>query len=258
MEVPRDDPAPRRESLERWVAQQAERGASPERPTSGLARARLRLAAGAARARPAYWLPRFADRLLDRGPGTSVPAIGPEHAHPDRNLYGASAWHVLPRALRYTGVSESDVFVDFGCGKGRVLQQAAKRPFRRVIGVEISPALAAAARRGLAARRSRRRGPDVQVVVSDAADFRVPDDMTIAYLFHPFRDETLDAVLRNVVDSLDRNHRTVHLIYVHPSQPAHVLATGRFRLVEEQRSRLLDATLSRHPSLCRASIFEGR
>jgi hypothetical protein len=127
-----------------------------------------------------------------------------------------------------------------------------------VIGVEISPALAAAARSGLAARPSRHRGPDIQVVVSDAADFRVPDDMTIGYLYRPFRDETLDAVLRNIVDSLDRNHRTVHLIYVSPEQPAKVLATGRFRLVEEQRSRLLDAALSRHPSLCRASIFEAR
>ena len=103
-----------------------------------------------------------------------------------------SAWHMLPQALRYTGVSDSDTFVDFGCGKGRVVHQAARRPFRRVIGVEISPVLAEIARTNLAARRHQHRCRNVEIVVSDVMEFRVPDDLTIGYLFHPFRGETFE------------------------------------------------------------------
>ena len=84
-----------------------------------------------------------ASRRLDRGLNTSGSAWEPEHDHPDRTNYLPSPWHVLPRALRYVGVSDRDVFVEFGCGKGRVVHQAARRPFRRVVGVEISPVLAA-------------------------------------------------------------------------------------------------------------------
>jgi SAM-dependent methyltransferase len=56
---------------------------------------------------------------------------------------------------------DRDVFVDVGCGKGRVLVMAAQFPFRRVIGVEVSPTLAAAAAANVA--RVRRRCDDVTV-----------------------------------------------------------------------------------------------
>ena len=147
-----------------------------------------------------------------------------------------SPWWTLPRALRFLGVSDRDTFVDFGCGKGRVVHQAAKRPFRRVIGVEISPALAEIARANLATRRHQHRCPNVEIVVADAKEFRVPDDLTIAYFWHPFTGETLEAVLRGIVDSIDRHPRPVRLIYLGHHR-AEVLATGRFRLLKEHRTR---------------------
>ena len=85
----------------------------------------------------------------------------------------------------------------------------------------------------------------------DVTDYRVPDDLTIGYLFHPFRDETLDALLQKIVDSIDRQPRRVRLIYAHPVQDSQLLATGRFRLLKEQQSRLLDTYTSR------AKIFES-
>jgi SAM-dependent methyltransferase len=178
---------------------------------------------------------------LDRGLDTSSEAHEPEHAHPDRLHYAASSWHVLPRALRYLGVSDRDTFVDFGCGKGRVVHQAAKWPFRRVIGVEISPGLAEVARAAVAARRHQHRCRNVEIVVSDVHHFRVPDDLTIGYFYHPFTGETFETVLRNIVDSIDRHPRRVRLIYVLPVHRPQVLATGRFRSLKSQHTRLLDA-----------------
>lgn len=140
MDPPPDDAAARREELERWAQEQQRQLSEPAGPV----RLRTRLVAPLGRGLRSAdrALDTLADRLLGRGLDTSGWTWVPEHEHPDRSRYLPTAWHVLPRVLRYVGVSDSDVFVDFGCGKGRVVHQAAKRPFRRVIGVEISPDLA--------------------------------------------------------------------------------------------------------------------
>jgi SAM-dependent methyltransferase len=258
MDDPPRDPDARREWLEHWVEEQAEKGqlhqAAPPlrlRTRLRLAADRLRRAPGRASARLKQWCQSVVGLVLDRGLDTSGQAVEPEHDHPDRVRYLPSDWHVLPRALRYLGVSDRDTFVDFGCGKGRVVHQAARRPFRRVIGVEISPVLAEIARNNLAARGHQHQCSAVEIVVADAAEYRVPDDLTIAYFDQPFTAETFDAVLRNIIDSIDRRPRRVRLIYVCPQDRAQVLATGRFRLLKKQRSRLLDTPLSR------AEIFES-
>jgi predicted RNA methylase len=198
-------------------------------------------------------LERFADRLWGRGLDTS----GAVHLHDylldDRVHYVPSAWHVLPRALRHVGVSDRDTFVDFGCGKGRVVHQAARRPFRRVIGVEISPELAESARTALAARAGQHRCRNVEIVVADVAQFRVPDDLTIGYLFRPFGEKTLETVLRGIVESLDRHPRRVRLIYMWPTDDARsmILATDRFRLAKEMSSGLVNRRSAR------VAIFES-
>jgi SAM-dependent methyltransferase len=254
------DPAARREWLERWAAEQERRISARTAPSPR----RIGPAPDAERIRRAFtrwqWqvvsasrrfaLPVFR-RVLDRRLNTSGDSYQPEHDHPDRRYYVASAWHVLPRALHYLGVSDRDTFVEFGCGKGRVVHQAARRPFRRVIGVEISPVLAEIARAGLAARRHQHRCGDVEIVVSDVTEFRVPDDLTIGYSFDPFSNETFDAILRGIVDSIDRAPRRVRLIYVHPWQGSRVLSTRRFRLLKELRGGLRDARVYR------AAIFES-
>jgi SAM-dependent methyltransferase len=242
-----DDPEVRQEWLAGWADEQQRRlDAQP------LSRAQLlRIQATVAYRRIGLQLSWHADRFLDRHLATRGIVTESEHTEPDRVAYVPSSWHVLPRALRYLRAGEQDTFIDFGCGKGRVVHQAARRPLRRVIGVEISPALSAMARATVAAGRDRHRCRDVRIVTCDATRYDIPDDLTIAYLFDPFRGAILDAVLENIVASMDRRPRTVRIIYVHPSNAGRVLATGRFRLVKEQRGGLRDRRTSR------AAIFQS-
>jgi SAM-dependent methyltransferase len=242
-----DDPAARQDWLEHWAAEQQRR--IDEGPVPITRQIRKALAAAPAQLEAAST--QYVNRLLDRGLDTSGDSDEPEHAHSERVRYVPVAWHVLPRALHFVGVRRDDTFIDFGCGKGRAVHQAAMRPFRRVIGVEVSPPLAQIARAGLAARGHRHRCRDVQIVVCDAAEFPVPDDLTVAYFFDPFHGATLDTVLGHIVESIDRRPRRVSLIYVHPQHARQVLATGRFRLVKEQRGGLRDTRVNR------AAIFES-
>ena len=243
-----DDPVARKLWLEQWAAEQEKRLGPRELPFPR----RMRLAVAKKVEHFVKRTERYAERVFDRGLHTGEMVLDdPEHAVDNRVAYVASEWHVLPRALRYLGAGEQDVFVDFGCGKGRVVHQAARWPLRRVIGVEVSPDLAAFARNLLAARSHEHRCASVEIVVCDAAGFPIPDDLSIAYFYDPFRGEILDAVLRNIIESIDRRPRRVRLIYVHPREGARVLATQRFRLLKEQRGGLRDIRVGR------AAIFES-
>jgi SAM-dependent methyltransferase len=127
------------------------------------------------------------------------------------------------------------VFADFGCGTGRIVHQAAKRPLKKVIGVEVIPEVAARARSLVAAQRGKYRCQDVEIVTCDMATFRVPDDVTIAYLgqVQYLRADELEALLRNLIQSIDRTPRRLRLIY-YPIPAPSISDTGRFRLLPDR------------------------
>ncbi|OFW03190.1 MAG: hypothetical protein A3I61_01445 [Acidobacteria bacterium RIFCSPLOWO2_02_FULL_68_18] len=138
-------------------------------------------------------------------------ALGYESA--EWSEYGASTYGNIRRIMRAMEVDpDRDVFVDFGCGKGRVVIAAAFYPFARVIGVERSPALGDAARRNVERARSRLACPRIDIVTADASAYDVPDEATIIYFASPFSGATLDTVLDNVKASLVRSPRRLRVV----------------------------------------------
>ena len=149
----------------------------------------------------------------------------------EREGYEGSGWLDLRRMLRRGEVGPEDVFLDLGSGKGRVVLLAARHPFAKVIGVEISEALTAVARRNLVQSRHRRRCGSVELVTADALDYPIPDEVTVVYLYNAFRGATFDAVIGNLIASVDRRPRCVRLIYLNPQEHERLVGTGRIRLV---------------------------
>jgi hypothetical protein len=185
---------------------------------------------------------RAAKLIWERGLPTSTdPYVRLEDvglASPGRNDYQASRWRWLRRALRGCEITRDDVLVEFGSGMGRVVYVAARRyPFGRVVGVEISQEFNDVALKNLEHERHRLRCQNVEIVTADAVEFVVPDDMTYAYLFNPFKAEIFAAVIENIVASLDRRPRRVTLCYAYPAMEEAVLATGRFTRVRSLRPR---------------------
>jgi SAM-dependent methyltransferase len=170
--------------------------------------------------------------------------------HPDRQSYIPSAWWVLRWLLPVSDVNADDVLVEFGCGKGRIVLDAARRyQFSRVVGVELSPELSDVAR-SLVSSSGRLRCPDVRIETADATQFEIPDDVTFAYMFNPFTGDVFQSVLDNIVASLERAPRRLRLIYVNPICHDQVIATNRFRC-----TRMVHT--SRLVSLVRAGIYES-
>lgn len=176
-------------------------------------------------------------RLVDVGLG-----------HSERVDYTPLPWRALPRIL--PPVKPDDVFVDLGVGKGRVLCQAARYPFARCIGVEISDEMAEIARTNLTTMR-RRRARSVDVITADATRWPIPDDVSMAFLNNPFIGELFVRTVDNLIASVDRLPRLLRLIYVNPWEHDVLIGTGRFRLVQEWRVRR-----DREPPLNLARLYE--
>lgn len=191
------------------------------------------------------FLRRAADRLYGRDIDTLKPEVDLQHFDPDRLAYFPSGWHYLRRALHHREVGPADVFIELGAGKGRVLCQAARYPFRRVIGVDISPQLIDIARENIERRRDRLRCQDVELVVADLATFDIPDEVTVAYLYHPVAGAPFQAMVDRMLASLDRAPRRLRVIYACPSLGQALVDTGRFRLIKRSRGDLRDRMHSR-------------
>ena len=55
--------------------------------------------------------------------------------------YESSPYLHISKILRSLKIGKKDVFVDMGCGKGRIMLIAGKYPLKRIIGVDISDEL---------------------------------------------------------------------------------------------------------------------
>jgi SAM-dependent methyltransferase len=127
---------------------------------------------------------------------------------------------------------ERATFVDAGAGMGRVVLLAARRPFRAVIGVEISPALVEIARENLATVRDPKRvATDVKIVRADAARYKFPRGDLVIFLYNPFRGPVLDDVLVSL--RAPGEHREIVLLYHTPVERATIEATEAFELIDD-------------------------
>jgi SAM-dependent methyltransferase len=109
------------------------------------------------------------------------------------------------------------VFIDLGSGKGRTLLMASDYPFRRIVGVELFPALHRAAQENLSKYRSEaQKCFALESICADATEFSFPAEPTVLYLFNPFPEFGLRRMMANLEESLRRNPRAVYVLYHNP------------------------------------------
>ncbi len=128
-------------------------------------------------------------------------------------------FHEMLEAVRRQSDSDFDdfVFLDLGSGKGRTLLMASDCPFRRIVGVELLPALHQAAQDNLNKYRSESQKCFVlESVCGDATEFLFPAEPMVLYLFNPFPEAGLRRVMANLEQSLRAHPRAVYVLYHNP------------------------------------------
>ncbi len=123
-------------------------------------------------------------------------------------------------------------FIDLGCGKGRALLLAAEAGFRHIIGVELLPSLHHLAEEnvhqyGLQSGTQAR----ISLWCEDARIFAFPSEPTVLFLFNPFPEATLAAVLDRFETSLAAMPRAAWIVYHNPVHEAVLRARGEWERV---------------------------
>jgi len=172
----------------------------------------------------------YVDRRLGLETSDKVSASELGYDPARRTEYDPSRWNLLRSTLARDQVSSDDVFVDLGSGKGRVVLEAARLyPFRRVIGVELSRKLNDIAIDNLRRFKRPLRCTDVECVNADATEWVAPQDLTIAYMFNPFKGDVFSTVVSRLIDLVDRRGRPLQVIYANPVEHERLMQTGRVR-----------------------------
>lgn len=194
------------------------------------------------------------ERTLERGGETrervTMAELGIDEE--EYHEYEPSGWRAVRTALRGIEIGPGDAFLDIGCGKGRVLLQATRRPFGRVVGVELGPQLAEQARQLIDGAKRRRCG-SAEVIVADVTSWQVPDDITIAYAYNALHGDSLRQMLDRLAESAQRAPRRLLFIYANPEHEDEVLAHPALQLLERRGRRRWPADDPR-----RISIFSVR
>jgi SAM-dependent methyltransferase len=130
----------------------------------------------------------------------------------------------LHRTLQQTPTPEQTAldfldftFIDLGCGKGRTLLMASDYPFRKIIGVELLPALQQIALQNLREYKSAaQRCFALEAICADATAYHLPEDPLVIYLFNPFPESGMRLVAANLAQTLRAHPRPVYVLYHNP------------------------------------------
>jgi SAM-dependent methyltransferase len=127
-------------------------------------------------------------------------------------------FHEMIEALRHAGIDLSEfVFIDLGSGKGRTLLMASDYPFRRIVGVELLPALHEIAKQNLSGYHSEsKKCFAIESICGDATEFPFPEEPTVLYLFNPFPEAGMRRVIGKLERSLREHPRAVYVLYHNP------------------------------------------
>jgi SAM-dependent methyltransferase len=104
-------------------------------------------------------------------------------------------------------------FVDIGAGMGRMMLLASQRPFRQIVGVEVSPALCEVARDNIARWRAHRPElacNDLRVICADAAVAALPHGDAVYYLFNPFGEDRVQRIAERIAGETGEIYALYH------------------------------------------------
>jgi hypothetical protein len=108
-------------------------------------------------------------------------------------------------------------FVDYGSGKGKALLLASEWPFKAIIGVEFAPALHRVAEQNFGTYTNPAQlCRELRSVNTDAREFDPPPGPLVLYLYNPFTEPALSAVLTRIGRSLRDNPRDTWVVYSAP------------------------------------------
>jgi predicted RNA methylase len=146
-----------------------------------------------------------------------IQTIGRDDLNADqyRYPYEPTPYCVLERLAQSGFVSQKDVVLDYGCGKGRVEFFLSHQTQAKMIGIEYDERVY---RSAIENRQTAVAKTKVEFVLTGAEIYEVPAEVNRCYFFNPFSVEILRKVMARVLASYYENPREVLLFFYYPSE----------------------------------------
>ena len=128
--------------------------------------------------------------------------------------YEPTPYSILERLAKSGLISNDDVVLDYGCGKGRVGFFLSYRVKAKTIGIEYDEHIYQGALENRKTALSKIK-PDF--VLTSAEEYEVPAEVSRCYFFNPFSVEILHTVCARIIESWYENPREVFLFFYYPA-----------------------------------------
>lgn len=189
------------------------------------------------------------DRAGGRGEfvSTTIPKSLAGEAFDDPDRLHAYDYRPTPRAVIGWALEElrpdypRTTFVDFGSGRGRAVLEAARKPFLRCVGIEISPSLHEDAEQNLRHwPRSRMACREVDYVRDSILRAPLPEGPLLIWMFNPVTDRLMMRLAARLAAAGSAG-QPITLVYLDPrhDMPFRQAPAFRERPIRDRRLRYL-------------------
>ena len=134
----------------------------------------------------------------------------------DINDHIPTPWYLLNNIYSYIkpfNLNEN-LFIDLGCGSGRVLKYFQNKNFNNLIGVELSERLITNAEKKLSNSQNITM-LKLELINIDFTKYEFPDDTKIIYFHDPCAEKTTSHIANNIFKQFNKK-QIIYLIYVSP------------------------------------------
>ena len=147
--------------------------------------------------------------------------------------YEPTPYEVLDELFTFYTPEKTDVFVDYGCGMGRLNFYIEKRYSLSSTGVEDSPVYY---EKALENKKTYNGNKDkIHFVNCKAEDYLVSKNETVFYFFNPFSLELLKRVMGRILDSYYAKPRNIQLFFYYPTDEyiSYMMTVNELMFVDE-------------------------
>jgi len=145
----------------------------------------------------------------------NLQSIESEHID-NATIYMPAIYSVLEWVFAQINPKNIHHLVDIGSGKGRVLCVAATLGCKKVTGIDFSEKLCLDALLNLSKIKNNIPNVEANVSYQDAYSYKIPKDADCIFLFNPFDEPIMQAVVKNILQSYSLYKRPIYIIYANP------------------------------------------
>lgn len=144
---------------------------------------------------------RYSGRLLNGNFKTSYKHLGANDVYHTK-------YCAMPLIFKFVKITKSDVLVDVGCGKGRIINYWLSKGYKnKIIGLELDPKVAKQTAKQLS------KWENVTIITGDA-NSNIPFEGTIFYFYNPFNEKVVKQFEEKL--SVMFKNKPIKIIYYNP------------------------------------------